>query len=152
MPILYTIKRISRTWKLFLALMIGVILASTFFAGIYVKANLTARQALEQQLDDVIIDMEFNSRVNFTNLNQSQQDVLSVEGVKDVELLSRSFSTFFSSSDNFTTPMGSQVIYLPNSSRIWEGWQNKPPNGIGENETYILADTSFADRVSINDT
>ena len=78
--------------------------------------------------------------------------MLSVEGVKDVELIARSFSTMFASSDNFTNPMGSQVIYLPNSSSIWDGWQNKPPNGIGENETYVLEGTSIADRVAINDT
>ena len=152
MPLFYTIKRISRTWKLFVALLIGVILASSFFAGIYVKANLTAEQALEQQIKDVLIDMEFNNRVNLTNHAQTQQDILSIEGVKDVELLSRSFASMFSSSDNSTAPLNSQIIYLPNSSRVWDGWQNKPPNGIGENETYILADTFLADRVAINDT
>src|SRR3972149_4359425 len=117
MPLFYTIKRISRTWKLFVALLIGVVLASTFFAGMDVKANSTAKQALEQQLNNVIIDVEFNSRVNYTNYVQAQKDVLGIEGVKDVELLSRSFSTMLSSSDNYTNQMGSQVLYLPNNSR-----------------------------------
>src|SRR3972149_2093796 len=103
MPLFYTIKRISRTWKLFVALLIGVILASTFFAGIFMKANFTAEQALEQQIKDVLIDMEFNNRVNLTNHAQTQQDILSIEGVKDVELISRSSATMLSSSDNYTT-------------------------------------------------
>lgn len=152
MPLLYPIKRISRTWKLFLALLIGVVLASTFFAGMDVKANLTAKQALEQQLNSVLVDVEFNSRVNFTNNADAQQDMLGIEGVKDVELLSRSYSQMYSSSDNYTTPIYSQILYLPNNSRIWDGWQNKPLDGIGENETYILADTNLADRININDT
>jgi hypothetical protein len=71
MPLLYPIKRVFRSWKLFIALLIGVILASTFFAGIDVKANLTAKQALEQQLNNVLVDMEVNTRLNSTNFASS---------------------------------------------------------------------------------
>jgi hypothetical protein len=91
MPLLYSIKRIFRSWKLFIALLIGIILASTFFAAIDVKANLTAKQALEQQLNSVLVDMEFNPRLNFTNLVQAKQDVLGIDGVEDVEMIGRSF-------------------------------------------------------------
>jgi ABC-type lipoprotein release transport system permease subunit len=152
MPLLYPIKRVFRSWKLFLALLIGIILASTFFAAIDVKANLTAKQALEQQLNNVLIDVEVNVRLNFTNFAQAQQDILNIEGVKDVEVIARLGSTMLSSSDNYTDPIYSQVIYLPNSSRVYEGWQNRPLGGIGENETYVLADTNLADRVAVNDT
>jgi hypothetical protein len=40
MPLLYPVKRVFRSWKLFLALLIGIVFASTFFAGINVKADL----------------------------------------------------------------------------------------------------------------
>jgi hypothetical protein len=152
MPLLYPIKRVFRSWKLFIALLIGVILASTFFAGIDVKANLTAKQALEQQLNNVLVDMEVNTRLNSTNFVQAQQDVLSIEGVEDVEIIARLGAPMLSSSDNYTDHMYSQIIYLPNSSRVYAGWENRPLDGIGENETYVLADTSLADRLSINDT
>lgn len=152
MPLLYPIKRIFRSWKLFISLLIGIILASTFFAAIDVKANLTAKQALEQQLKSVLVDMEFNPRLNFTNLLQAKQDVLGIDGVKDVEMIGRSFSAIVSSSDNYTNQIFPQIIYLPNSSRIYDGWENRRIGGIGENETYVLAGTDFADRLAVNDT
>jgi ABC-type lipoprotein release transport system permease subunit len=152
MPLLYPIRRVFRSWKLFMALLIGVILASTFFAAIDVKANLTAKQALEQQLNNVLVDIEVNSRLNFTNFAQAQQDILSIEGVEDVEVITRLYSTMLSSSDNYTDPIFSQVIYLPNSSRVYDGWQNRPLDGIGENETYVVAETSLADKLAFNDT
>jgi ABC-type lipoprotein release transport system permease subunit len=152
MPLLYPIKRVFRSWKLFIALLIGVILASTFFAAIYVKANLTAKQALEQQLSNVLVDLEVNTRLNYSNFAQAQQDILSIEGVKSLEVISTSYSTMYSSSDNFTTPIFSPIIYLPNSSSVYDGWENKPSAGIGENETYVLLETSLADKLAVNDT
>jgi ABC-type lipoprotein release transport system permease subunit len=152
MPLLYPIRRVFRSWKLFLALLIGIILASTFFAAIDVKANLTAKQALEQQLDSVLVDMEFNSRLNFTNLAQAEQDVLSIDGVEDVEMIAWLYSTMVSSSDNYTSQLFSPIIYLPNSSRVYAGWGNRPIGGIGENETWVLAGTNLADMLAVNDT
>jgi len=61
MPLLYPVRRIIRSWKLFAALLIGVALASAFFAGIDVKANSTARQALDQQLRNILVDLEFTA-------------------------------------------------------------------------------------------
>jgi len=152
MPLLYPIKRVFRSWKLFMALLIGIILASTFFAAIDVKANLTAKQALEQQLNSVLVDIEVNSRLNFTNFAQAQQDILGIEGVENVEVITRLYSTMLSSSDNYTDPIFSEVVYLPKSSRVYDGWQNRPLDGIGENETYVLAETSLADKLAFNDT
>jgi ABC-type lipoprotein release transport system permease subunit len=152
MPLLYPIKRVFRSWKLFVALLIGVILASTFFAAIEVKANLTAKQALDQQLNNVFVDLQAYTRLNFTNFVQAQQDILSVEGVKGLEVIANLYPTMLSSSDNYTDPLFSQMIFLPNSSRVYDGWENRPLDGIGENETYVLADTYLADKVAVNDT
>jgi ABC-type lipoprotein release transport system permease subunit len=152
MPLLYPIKRIFRSWKLFIALLIGIVLASTFFAAIEVKANLTAHQALEKQLNDVLVDLEASTRLNFTNFVQAQQDILNIEGVESVEVISIMYATMMTSSDNYTDPLFSQIIYLPNSSSVYDGWENRPLEGIGENETYVLAGTDIADKVAVNDT
>lgn len=152
MPLLYPIKRIFRSWKLFIALLIGIVLASTFFAAIEVKANLTAHQALEKQLNDVLVDLEASIRLNFTNFVQAQQDILNIEGVDSVEVISSIHAVMKSSSDNYTDPLFSQIIFLPNSSSVYDGWENRPLEGIGENETYVLTDTDIADKVAVNDT
>jgi hypothetical protein len=46
---------------LFLALLLGVVLASTFFAGINVVADTAAKQALDQQLSYVPVDIVVES-------------------------------------------------------------------------------------------
>src|SRR3989337_32019 len=151
MPLLYPIKRIFRTWKLFLALLIGVSLASAFFAGIDVKANLTAKQALDQQLNGINVDMEFSAQLNSSNLAAAQPDISNIEGVTDVELISRSFQPTLLSSNNYSTTEYVQITGVPNYSRVYEGWLNKPTEGIGENETYILENSPLAEKVQIGD-
>ena len=46
----YAIKRISRSWKLFAALALGMTLAATFFGGLNVAADTVGKQALDAQL------------------------------------------------------------------------------------------------------
>jgi len=55
------------------------------------------------------------------------------------------------SSDNYTTPQYTSIASMPNSSRIYDEWLNKPVEGIKENETYLLADSPLAKKVSIGD-
>jgi ABC-type antimicrobial peptide transport system permease subunit len=152
MSLLYPIKRIFRTWKLFLALLIGIMLASTFFAGIILKADATAKQGMDQELNGIDVDMEFSAQLNMSNLDQAQSNVLSIAGVTDLELISRSFQPTLLSSDNFTVPEYIQVTGLPSNSRVYGGWLNKPSEGLGENETYVLESTALANKIKINDT
>jgi ABC-type antimicrobial peptide transport system permease subunit len=150
MPLLYPIRRIFRSWKLFLALLVCVFLASAFFAGIDVKANLTARQALDQQLESILVDMEFTAQLNSSNLAQAQPDISRIGGVTGVEVLGRTSGpvglvnqttvTINQTAVNETSivPLGYfQFVSLPNSSRVYDGWVNKPAD-LGENETYIV--------------
>ncbi len=151
MPLLYPIKRVFRSWKLFLALLIGIVLASTFFAGIDVKTNLAARQALDEQLSSIHTDMEFSAQLNYSHPVEAEAFVLGIDGVTDVELFYRSYQAALLESDNFTNPEYIQTAALPNSSSLYEGLLNKPSEGIGENETYILEGTSLAEKVKVGD-
>lgn len=151
MLLLYPIKRIFRSWKLFLALLIGIILASTFFAGIDVKTNLAVRQVLDERLNGIYADMEFSSQLNYSQPVAAIPDILSIEGVTDVELFYRSYQPSLLQSDNFTNPEYIQTVGVPNSSSVYDGWLNKPLEGLGENETYILEGTPLADKVKVGD-
>jgi len=57
----YAFKRVIRSWRLFAALLLGVVLASTFFAGINIGADTAAKQALDQQLNQVPVDIVVRS-------------------------------------------------------------------------------------------
>ncbi|MCJ7761890.1 ABC transporter permease, partial [Candidatus Bathyarchaeota archaeon] len=151
MPLLYPIKRVFRNWALFLALLIGIILASTFFASINIKANLAAEQALEQQLSSIITDMEFRADLNITNFVFARDNISSIEGVKKVDVVSRFGAPISLSSDNYTTPQYTSLASMPNTSRIYDEWVNKPADGIKENETYLVASSFLAKKVAIGD-
>jgi ABC-type antimicrobial peptide transport system permease subunit len=151
MPLLYPIKRVFRNWSLFIALLIGIILASTFFASINIKANLAAEQALEQQLSSILTDMECSTSVNFTNFAFVMGNISSIDGVKRVDVVSRLGLPISLSSDNYTTPEYITLASMPNSSRIYDEWLNKPLDGMKENETYIIADSALAKKVAIGD-
>jgi ABC-type antimicrobial peptide transport system permease subunit len=151
MPLLYPIKRIFRNWALFIALLIGIILASTFFASINIKANLAAKQALDQQLSSIITDMEFSANLNITNFAFARENISSIDGVKKVDVVSRFYVPASLSSNNYTTIEYTSMASMPNSSRIYDEWLNKPVDGIKENETYLVAGTPLAKKVAIGD-
>jgi ABC-type lipoprotein release transport system permease subunit len=151
MPLLYPIKRVFRNWALFIALLLGIILASTFFASINIKANLAAEQALNQQLKSIITDMEFSANLNITNFALARDNISSIDGVKEVDVVSRFGVPVSLSSDNYTTPQYTSIASMPNSSRIYDEWLNKPADGIKENETYLVADSYLAKKVAIGD-
>lgn len=153
MPLLYTIKHVSRSWKLFLALLIGIMLASTFFAGIDLKANATAKQAFDQQLSTVYVDMEINKvQLNSTNLVKAQESIANIEGVNAAEIVTNSWENINSSDANEVGNNYAQVTGIMDNSRVYEGWLNKPAGGIGENETYILENSPLASNATIGDT
>src|SRR2546426_944483 len=57
----YALKRITRSWKLFAALALGMTLAATFFGGINVAADTVGKQALDAQLANTPVDMQLRA-------------------------------------------------------------------------------------------
>jgi len=57
----YALKRIVRSWKLFAALILGMMLAGTFFGGINVGADTVGKQALDQQLRHTVVDIRLET-------------------------------------------------------------------------------------------
>ncbi|MEM2142433.1 MAG: hypothetical protein QXQ81_04170 [Candidatus Thorarchaeota archaeon] len=58
----YALKRVVRSYRLFLALTVGILVATTFFASTNVAADILARDALDATLDGVVYDYVINSR------------------------------------------------------------------------------------------
>jgi len=150
MPLLYAVKHVFRSWKLFLALLIGVVLASTFFAGTDIKANATAKQALDQQLSRVAVDMTATSNVMQTSqILDAKERVSTIQGVTHVEIVS-SAQGFVVFNETGTMDYSVSTVGIGNDSYVYDGWLNKPV-GIGENETYIPEDSALATRARIGD-
>ncbi len=153
MPAIYAIRHMFRSWRLFLALLIGITLASTFFAGIDIKANTTAKQALDQKLDLIYVDVTSDiSSLSPTQMLSAKNMILNVEGVADVEIVSSAWVDLPSFDQNASFPgYGTRIAGISVNSHVYDGWLNKPSEGMGENETYVSSDASFADRVKPGD-
>jgi ABC-type antimicrobial peptide transport system permease subunit len=148
---MYPLKHVYRNWKLFTALLIGIVLATTFFAAIDIKANLAAEQALSQQLKTVTTDMEFQASLNSTDFVFARDNITSIQGVQSVDEVTRFYSPVAVPSDNYSNPLYPSIVSFPSTSPIYNEWLNKPADGIGENQTYLLVGTQLADKVSIGD-
>jgi ABC-type antimicrobial peptide transport system permease subunit len=154
MPLQYAFKRVVRSWRLSLALLIGIILASTFFAGIDIKANVTAKQALERQLGKIYVDMEFGTyNLNSTELGSVKDIVKTVDEVSDAEWITRFGGMpmmVFNGIDSLE--YNAQMTAIVSSSQVFEGWLNRPTGGIGRGEAYIPEGCQMARKVKVNDT
>jgi len=150
MSLMYPIKHVFRNWKLFTALLIGVTLAATFLAGIAVKTNVAAEQALDMQLNSIVSDMDFNIySLNRTNTQTVMHDVASFSGVKSVDMLVRSYVPLNVTNSNYTCSV--QLLSFPNTSQIYDEWLNKPQDGIPKDSCYIIVGNQLDNTVSIGD-
>ena len=151
MPVLYAVTHVFRSWKLFVALLIGITLASTFFAGIDIKANTTARQALEQDLSQVYVDMVAGlPNMRPEDISNVSKDVAGLSGVAGVEAIS-AFEGPLGSEANGTILDYARIVGIQNHSRVYDGWLNRPEE-IGENETCVLKNSGLAQTVAVGDT
>lgn len=150
MPVLYAITHVFRSWKLFLALLIGIALASTFFAGIDIKANATAKQALEQDLSRVYVDMVAGlPNTSPDSILNVSKDIAKLSGITGVETVSV-FEGPVGSEANGTYVGYARVVGIQNHSRVYNGWLDRPEE-IGENETYVLRDPGSMQRFTVGD-
>ena len=149
MPLAYAFKHVFRSWRLFLALLIGVALASAFFAGIDIKANSTAKQALDQQLNNIPVDMKANlPTLNTTKMKVARDEILNIEGVNDAEIISSAWTQIKVPNENWST--SARIVGITNNSHVFDGWFNRP-NQIGENETYVVEGSPLADKFAEGD-
>ncbi|MCL2691464.1 MAG: hypothetical protein FWE56_04305, partial [Candidatus Bathyarchaeota archaeon] len=89
MRLMYPVKHVFRNWKLFAALLIGVALAATFFAGIGVKVDVAAEESVDKQLSYITDDMRLSLSLNQTNLPIAMRNIANVDGVQFVDVVFR---------------------------------------------------------------
>jgi ABC-type lipoprotein release transport system permease subunit len=144
MALLYAGKHVVRSWQLFVALLLGILLASAFFAGIDIKANVTTEQAFDQQLSTVNKDFEImSSSFNLTQLNTIQQQLAETENVKSYEVLSRGQQpATIIDEGNKSTDSYASIVGITENSKVYDGWENKPA-ALAANETYLAENVNY---------
>jgi len=149
----YALKRVLRSFGLFAALLLGVILASSFFAGINIGADTTAKAALTQQLSSMPVDIVVSSSsvINSSIWAKAAAEVKQVKGVTDAEILSRAYCFRF---ENVTSQEGLFIwtVGISNVSRVYDGLTVLSPGSarVGVNETYVWAGSKAANKIALN--
>ncbi len=95
----YALKRIIRSWKLYASLILGMMLAATFFGGINVGADTIGKQALDAQLANTPVDISLSPvsggisvpRTSFDNVIQRVQAVSGVVSAEPVGSVTEQF-------------------------------------------------------------
>ena len=148
----YAVKRLLRSFGLFAALFLGVMLATTFFAGINIGADTTAKATLLQQLNHIPIDITVysSSTLKSNKWKEAAQAVGQVEGIVKVEVVSRA-TLLDVVGENYTVVM---VSAISDTSKVYDGLNvvNAGKNLLGVNETYVWVGSKAANKVALNDT
>jgi len=158
----YAFKRVIRSWKLFAALLLGTVLASTFFAGINIGADTTAKQALDQRLSNLLVDMvvrqgygyyeyagEKSNLLSSSNVTEAVETILSVKDVDQAEAISRCYEEIFLNSDKIIPFM---LTGVSGNSRVREGLTvTEGRSSLQENETYVWVGSSGFGDLEVDD-
>jgi len=161
----YAFKRVIHSWKLFIALMLGVILASSFFAGINISVDSIGIKSLNQQLEqiyaDIVVSSSGSSVLSPQNVTDLKSLVSSVPGVTNTGIMSEAVS-LPARPINFGLPDGSQInftqgfniiIGISNGLYIYENLvlETGEKRNLEENETFIEIGSELASRLKVDD-
>jgi ABC-type antimicrobial peptide transport system permease subunit len=150
-------KRVIRSWRLFAALLLGVVMASTFFAGINIGADTAAKQALDQHLRNVPIDIAVRSGWEpiWSSANATEiANVISssdIKGVASAEVISRAgWPGWMVQVDNKTAYF--VVVGISEGSRVYDGLTvTEGSSSLNANETYVWADAPSASDLKLGE-
>jgi ABC-type antimicrobial peptide transport system permease subunit len=149
----YAFKRIIRSWKLYASLILGMMLAATFFGGINVGADTIGKQALDAQLANTPVDISLTPisggisvpRSSFDNVAQRVQGVSGVVAAESLGSVTEQFYPYNSSNPYIRAIQDNSLLYqhltLLNGREISSA-----------NESVINADSQFAQNYKSGET
>src|SRR3989449_9550136 len=115
----YAIKRLIRSWKLYASLILGMMLAATFFGGINVGADKIGKPALYAQLANIPVDISLNTvsggisvpRTSFDNVVQRVQGISGVVSAEPVGSVTQQFYPYNGSIPNIKAIQDNSVLF-----------------------------------------
>lgn len=148
-------------------MLLGVVLASTFFAGINIGADTVAKQALDQQLSKVPVDIVVSFGYGFTpgipeggtlgvlssaNATELVNIISSsgIEGITHTEAISRGSWMIQLPDANKTSYF--YVAGISENSSVYDGLTvTNGASSLGANETYVWVDSPEASDLKLGD-
>src|SRR2546425_1335717 len=149
----YALKRIVRSWKLYASLILGMMLAATFFGGINVGADTIGKQALDAELVNTPVDISLTPMSGGVSVPRSSFDnvvlqVKQVSGVVAAEPVGSETQQFY--------PYNESIPYIKaiqDSSLLYQHLTILNGREIANvNESVINADSKFAQSYKLGQT
>src|SRR5947209_3976550 len=149
----YALKRIVRSWKLYASLILGMMLAATFFGGINVGADTIGKQALDAQLANTPVDISLSPvsggisvpRTSFDNVVQRVQGVSGVVSAEPVGSVTEQIYPYNGSISYIKAIQDSSLLY-PHITLL-NGRKTSSAN-----ESVINADSQLAETYKLGQT
>ncbi|MFW9831489.1 MAG: FtsX-like permease family protein [Candidatus Thorarchaeota archaeon] len=139
----YTLKRTFRNWKLFLAILTGILIGTTLFASANLGSTAILSALLDETLESAPIDILYYPNLddvhgfpNSTNLARYQNTIEVVDGILNTEVVIHYFSY------NYTTEreIGNYFAGISANSPVYDGLESMTgATSLGINETFIVA-------------
>lgn len=146
----YAFKRVIRGYRLFIALTIGVLVATTFFSAMVVAADVNSRIALMNSLDNVDYDLRVEANnVTWTNAEmlELRTELENLPEMKSADVYSKLRYTY-----NLTTRNSYNIIGMDISSTAWSSIEYiNGSTTLGINETYVIASSVNASALSLGE-
>jgi hypothetical protein len=149
----YAFKRVSKSGKLFLALIAGVLIATTFFSSVTLSADVTSRKALLEALENSPYDITINFGYQPTSENITDlANTINGSGIEGISSVERFTSlSYFEVVGVEVTTWQNHWIGIDNTSKVLEGSRlisgRYPTN---QNETVIWAGSEDRSLFPIN--
>ncbi|MHA2424489.1 MAG: FtsX-like permease family protein [Candidatus Thorarchaeota archaeon] len=150
----YALKRVVRSYRLFVALTLGVLVATTFFASTNVAADILARDALDGSLEGVIYDFNVNSAdSNWSEdtLDEIESELSQIPEITDYTRMTATGYTHNGTLNSQLLP-AFQIFSIEWDSLYTEGLDIVAGGEtLGPNETYVVSGSVNETLFSVGD-
>lgn len=146
----YAFKRVLRGYKLFLALTLGVLIATTFFASMLMSADVQSQAAIGQALEEIDYDARITAN-NITWSNAQYDEIQNItESLSEVSSLERYAKISFDY--NSSAGQSFDIYGLEDTSTVWDSLSFlNATTTLNANETFVVASSVNASALSIGE-
>jgi len=146
----YAFKRVLRGYRLFLALTLGVLIATTFFASMLMAADVQSQAAVGQALEGI----EYDARIAANNITWSSTQYDDIENITESlpEVTSLDRYAKINFDYNKTARQSFDVYGIEDTSAVWSSLEFLNTTQIlNANETFVVASSTNASILSIGE-
>ncbi len=147
----YALKRVFRGYRLFIALTIGVLIATTFFASMMVSADVLSKEALKETLRDI----DYDGRIVANNVTWTPTDYDNLESIIDglVEVNNTDRYSKMTFMYNQSLRQSFDIVGIERDSRVWNTLEYiNGTTDLATNQTYVVASSENASLLTIGQT